>query len=548
MATAFAAALRRYIGTGYRPTEAMRAVWHDVRLGRVARPAPARRHRREPPKGTAPGALPNAAPLTTRAASRLVRTDPVVRRRPGVGYSVRLGDGRELCHDARGYYLSGRARTPGRNPKGSIHTVNRAPRIRRPARPAQRAIPGPLHYYAYAPREDGTIGQLLVERAGGRTVRAVWTGVTYRTLRAAAADVGRLNRQIAAARQRGADRPPAIIGTPRVYPPWMRRNTLERWMRWLPTRRQVEIREGPDGPVQKMPVSGDVPAVVFRHPFAWVRIDGPSHPARARPATNPRAVSAAAKLATLRRIVARRQSMRIGAEGSVDAFTASAILSVYDRLGSVNQARYLAMPVRRMADVAWTLVKGNPEIEVFTPGAVALAFDGRRVVLPPEAGRRNPRGRRRASRARYCAERLADPRRFDPRSFRTVVQAGHRVTVGCPRGEWDRRRRRCRVGTRAQRILHPAGEGRCPVGGRALGRPARNAPRARLTRFYDAITEVRGVKGRRFGYAPGTPFRHPFTTRPAARGVDRPGYAYLRRGQVVLGGRRPIYAQLGAGR
>jgi len=66
----------------------------------------------------------------------------------------------------------------------------------------------------------------------------------------------------------------------------------------------------------------------------------------------------------------------------------------------------------------------------------------------------NPR-RVRATRGRYVRERVADPRAFDPRSLRTVVRRGHRVVVGCPRGQWSARRRRCKVGTRAQAVLHP---------------------------------------------------------------------------------------------
>jgi hypothetical protein len=80
---------------------------------------------------------------------------------------------------------------------------------------------------------------------------------------------------------------------------------------------------------------------------------------------------------------------------------------------------------------------------------------------------------------------------------------------------------------------------------RALN-PRGNPPSARLTRFYDAITEIRGVKGRRFGFRRGTRFKHPFTTRPGAWGVDRGGVARLHRGDVVMRGPRPIYAQLGA--
>ncbi len=92
---------------------------------------------------------------------------------------------------------------------------------------------------------------------------------------------------------------------------------------------------------------------------------------------------------------------------------------------------------------------------------------GQRVPMP------NPRRRgARPSRATYCPERVAAKGRFDPRSFRTVRTDGHLVTVGCPKGQYDARRKRCKVGTRAQRILHPPGESTCPLPGREV-RPRR---------------------------------------------------------------------------
>lgn len=91
---------------------------------------------------------------------------------------------------------------------------------------------------------------------------------------------------------------------------------------------------------------------------------------------------------------------------------------------------------------------------------------GKRIPMP------NPARRARASRATYCPERVAAKGRFDPRSFRTVRTDGHLVTVGCPKGEYDARRQRCKVGTRAQRILHPPGENTCPLPGREV-RPRR---------------------------------------------------------------------------
>ncbi len=339
---------------------------------------------------------------------------------------------------------------------------------------------------------------------------------------------------------------------------------------------------------------------------------------------NPRPVPPASKLETLRRIVAHHQAMRLGAEGSVDAFTASTILAVYDRLSPENQAKYLAMPVRRMADVAWKLARSNPRPRraqtrravtttrtttrtvAGNPLAYVITYrdrQGRRFYLTPEAtatdllehaarwpshaaareaaGRENrtgvwPRGwrwralrwldaapranPRRRARARFCPERVADPRRFDRRSLRTVVAKGHRVTVGCPRGQYDARRRRCRTATRAQRVLHPAGEGRCPLGGRELrGNPdalcalcrrepraaaspycapclrrihgRRNPPRAGVV-IYDRLVELRAVKGRR-SHFPGEPFKHAFG--PGAKVIG------LADGSVLLKGPKPLW-------
>lgn len=66
----------------------------------------------------------------------------------------------------------------------------------------------------------------------------------------------------------------------------------------------------------------------------------------------------------------------------------------------------------------------------------------------------NPR-RARATRGRFLRERVTAPGKFDPRSLRTVTRKSYRVVVGCPKGKYDARRKRCRVGTRAQSILRP---------------------------------------------------------------------------------------------
>lgn len=73
--------------------------------------------------------------------------------------------------------------------------------------------------------------------------------------------------------------------------------------------------------------------------------------------------------------------------------------------------------------------------------------------------------RRRRANPQYEHERLADPKQFDSRSFRTIhAPHGHRLVVGCPTGEWSDGA--CRVGTMAQALLHPArheNPGECPA-------------------------------------------------------------------------------------
>jgi hypothetical protein len=81
------------------------------------------------------------------------------------------------------------------------------------------------------------------------------------------------------------------------------------------------------------------------------------------------------------------------------------------------------------------------------------------AALPPDArnpAECNPVGR--PSRSRFDRERLRSPKDFDPSSFRTKVSGSHRVVIGCPLGRWDPAHTRCKAGTRAQAVLHPAEE------------------------------------------------------------------------------------------
>jgi hypothetical protein len=62
---------------------------------------------------------------------------------------------------------------------------------------------------------------------------------------------------------------------------------------------------------------------------------------------------------------------------------------------------------------------------------------------------------------KFIRERVADPKIFDKRSFRTkTLRSGHRVIIGCLNGQWDDRHHKCKKGTRPQSILHPLSEAR----------------------------------------------------------------------------------------
>jgi hypothetical protein len=65
-------------------------------------------------------------------------------------------------------------------------------------------------------------------------------------------------------------------------------------------------------------------------------------------------------------------------------------------------------------------------------------------------------------RAKYCRMRLADPKGFDPKSFRTKqLKKGVKLVVGCPKGKF--KHGVCVVGTKAQSMLKKKMDGTCPV-------------------------------------------------------------------------------------
>jgi hypothetical protein len=54
---------------------------------------------------------------------------------------------------------------------------------------------------------------------------------------------------------------------------------------------------------------------------------------------------------------------------------------------------------------------------------------------------------------RFCERRLAKLRTFDRRSFRWARRGRNWILVGCPKGQWNAKRARCKVGTKAKSIL-----------------------------------------------------------------------------------------------
>jgi hypothetical protein len=64
----------------------------------------------------------------------------------------------------------------------------------------------------------------------------------------------------------------------------------------------------------------------------------------------------------------------------------------------------------------------------------------------------------------FCERTEAPRKRFDDRSFRWVKRGKTWLLIGCPAGKWSPSKKRCRVGTRAHKVLVPAPRGRCKIG------------------------------------------------------------------------------------
>lgn len=54
----------------------------------------------------------------------------------------------------------------------------------------------------------------------------------------------------------------------------------------------------------------------------------------------------------------------------------------------------------------------------------------------------------------YIHERITDPSNFDKRSFRTItIKEGMKAVIGCPVGKWDNNKKKCKVGTKMQKMM-----------------------------------------------------------------------------------------------
>lgn len=68
----------------------------------------------------------------------------------------------------------------------------------------------------------------------------------------------------------------------------------------------------------------------------------------------------------------------------------------------------------------------------------------------------------------FCEEKLAAKSGFDKRSFRYKKSGKAWVLIGCPKGKWNAKAKRCRVGTRAHKLLAPPRGRSCSIGAKRI--------------------------------------------------------------------------------
>jgi len=56
--------------------------------------------------------------------------------------------------------------------------------------------------------------------------------------------------------------------------------------------------------------------------------------------------------------------------------------------------------------------------------------------------------------SKFKRYRQVSPKKFDPRSFRIKeVDEDIKLVIGCPKGKWSPKIKRCKVGTKVQSVL-----------------------------------------------------------------------------------------------
>lgn len=69
-------------------------------------------------------------------------------------------------------------------------------------------------------------------------------------------------------------------------------------------------------------------------------------------------------------------------------------------------------------------------------------------------------------RGKYCRERQRQPSACARGSFRTIKSGKARIVICCPKGKWNKKTQRCRVGTTAQSVLRPRTSRFCKLAAR----------------------------------------------------------------------------------
>lgn len=58
------------------------------------------------------------------------------------------------------------------------------------------------------------------------------------------------------------------------------------------------------------------------------------------------------------------------------------------------------------------------------------------------------------SKSKYYHKVVESKNKFDTRSFRVILlKPGVKATIGCPKGKWSPGKKKCKVGTRIQKIM-----------------------------------------------------------------------------------------------